>query len=240
MSETESLVVTRYGGPEVFQLKKESLREPAAGEVVVRVKAAGLNFADIFAREGLYGPGPKAPFVPGFEDAGEVEASESAKFPVGAKVIAVTRFGGYTRRVVAASARVFPVPDGWTFEEAAGFPAVYLTAWHGIANVARMRPGERLLVHSAAGGVGIAAGQIARALGLEAIGTVPGRSRRRRKPATRTSSTTRRATSRRACASSRRARASTSSSTRSAGASSRRAIACSATTVACSATGSRA
>ncbi|HZU98772.1 MAG TPA: zinc-binding dehydrogenase [Planctomycetota bacterium] len=160
----ESVVVTRFGGPEVLEVRSGPSPTPKPGEVLVRVRAVGLNFADIFAREGLYGPGPRAPFVPGFEVAGET--------PDGRRVIAVTRFGGYASEVVVEERRTYPLPDGWSFEEGAGFPAVALTAWHGIVNVARMRAGERLLVHSAAGGVGIAAGQIARALGIEAWGTV--------------------------------------------------------------------
>jgi NADPH:quinone reductase-like Zn-dependent oxidoreductase len=160
----QRVVVTRFGGPDVLALVEEPSPVPKAGEVLVRVHAAGLNFADIYAREGLYGPGPPAPFTPGFEVAGETTD--------GRRVIAGTRFGGYATEVVADARRVFPLLDGWSFEEGAAFIAVYLTAWHGIANVARMRPGERLLVHSAAGGVGIAAGQIARALGIEAYGTV--------------------------------------------------------------------
>ncbi len=160
----QRIVVTRFGGTGVLAVQEEPSPSPRSGEVLVRVKAAGLNFADIYAREGLYGPGPPAPFTPGFEVAGET--------PDGKKVIAVSRFGGYATEIVAEERRTWPLPEGWSFEEGAGFPAVYLTAWHGIVNVARMRKGERLLVHSAAGGVGVAAGQIARALGLEAVGTV--------------------------------------------------------------------
>jgi NADPH:quinone reductase-like Zn-dependent oxidoreductase len=160
----ERVVVPRFGGSSVLEVRTEPSPVPRQGEVLVKVKACGLNFADIYAREGLYGPGPPAPFTPGFEVAGET--------PDGRRVLAVTRFGGYASEVVAEERRLFPLPDGWSFEEGAAFPAVYLTAWHGIVNVARMRPGERVLVHSAAGGVGIAAGQIARSLGLEAIGTV--------------------------------------------------------------------
>lgn len=171
--ETESLVVTRFGGPEVFALRRQPVRAPGPGELTIRVRFAGLNFADIFAREGLYGPGPKAPFSPGFEVAGEVEAvGPDVRFAVGERVIGVTRFGGYTRRVTVSQQRAFSLPDGWSLEEGAAFPGVAITAWHGLANVARCRPGERVLVHSAAGGVGIAAGQIGRALGLEMLGTV--------------------------------------------------------------------
>jgi NADPH:quinone reductase-like Zn-dependent oxidoreductase len=172
MSKAERVVVTRFGGPHVLELREEDLPPLAKGQLLLRVRAAGVNFADIFAREGLYGPGPRAPFVPGFEVAGEVEAAGPDTPKPEGRVFAVSRFGGYSSRLVVQAARTYPIPRDWTFEEAAGFPGTYLTAWQGIANVARMRAGEKLLVHSAAGGVGIAAGQIARALEIEAIGTV--------------------------------------------------------------------
>jgi NADPH:quinone reductase-like Zn-dependent oxidoreductase len=170
VTETERMTIARSGGPEVLELRREPLPAPGPGDVVVRVRAAGLNFADIYAREGLYGPAPPPPFVPGFEVAGEVESGTG--WEPGARVFAVTRFGGYARRVVVRAERLFPVPAGWSFEEAAAFPAVYMTAFHGLANVARVRPGERVLVHSAAGGVGIAAGQLLQPLGVRGIGTV--------------------------------------------------------------------
>ncbi len=171
---TERLYVSRSGGPEVLELRREPIRPPGPGEVSVRVRAAGVNFADIFIRLGLYGPAPKPPLVPGFEAAGEVDGVGPGVTDLapGDRIVTVTRFGGYARRLVIEARRAFRLPEGWSFEEGAAFPAVYLTAWHGLANVARVRPRERVLVHSAAGGVGIAAGQLARPLGVEMIGTV--------------------------------------------------------------------
>src|SRR5688572_10723590 len=112
---TERVTITRSGGREVLALQRERLAPPGPGEVQIRVHAAGLNFADIYAREGLYGPAPRPPFAPGFEVAGEVEAvGAGASFSPGERVFAVTRFGGYARRIVARTDRVFPLPEGWS------------------------------------------------------------------------------------------------------------------------------
>src|SRR5436190_21511462 len=101
------VVVTRFGGPDVLEVREEPSPTPRTGEVLIRVKAVGLNFADIYAREGLYGPGPPAPFTPGFEVAGETLD--------GKKVIAVSRFGGYATEIVAEERRTRPRPEGWSF-----------------------------------------------------------------------------------------------------------------------------
>jgi NADPH:quinone reductase-like Zn-dependent oxidoreductase len=142
------------------------------GQVLVRVRAAGLNFADILARLGYYGGTPKPPFVPGLEVAGEVEqAPEVSEFNPGERVAALTMFGGYAEKVCVPAAQVFRIPAGMSFEEAAAIPVNYLTAYHSMFEMGNLRAGDRILIHAAAGGVGIAAVQLARARGLTIFGT---------------------------------------------------------------------
>jgi len=167
------IVIGRYGGPEVLEIRETSVAPPETGQVRVRVAAAGINFAEVFCRLGLYRHAPPAPFVPGFEFAGEVE-SVGEGVPsewLGRPVMGVTRFGGYQGAVVVDLERVRPLPEGWTLEEGAAFPAAALTAAYGLLEPGRLRRGERIVIHSAAGGVGSTAVQIAHAIGAEVIGT---------------------------------------------------------------------
>ncbi|MFQ5677010.1 MAG: alcohol dehydrogenase catalytic domain-containing protein, partial [bacterium] len=124
--------ITRFGLPEVLQIKEEVVGKIGPDEVLIRVRAIGLNFADIFERMGLYKAAPKAPFVPGFEVAGIVEqvGGEVRGLKEGQRVVAVTKFGGYKSRVKVHQAFAFPMPDEYSFEEAAGLPTTYLTAYH--------------------------------------------------------------------------------------------------------------
>jgi NADPH:quinone reductase-like Zn-dependent oxidoreductase len=140
--------------------------------VRIRVAAAGLNFADLMARQGLYPDAPKPPCVVGYEVAGVVDAvGEGAAGPrVGDRVIALTRFGGHSDVVVVPTGQVFPLPAAWSFEEGAALPVTYLTAHHMLDRVAAARTGETVLVHAAAGGVGIAVAELGRILGLRIIG----------------------------------------------------------------------
>jgi NADPH:quinone reductase-like Zn-dependent oxidoreductase len=142
------------------------------GTVRIRVRAAGINFSDLLARQGLYPGAPKPPMVVGYEVAGVIDAvgSDANAPPVGSKVIALTRFGGQSSLVVVPAANVFPLPSEWSFEEGAAFPVVYLTAHHILTRVAAARRGETVLVHSAAGGVGLAVAELSRIFGLRVIG----------------------------------------------------------------------
>lgn len=155
--------IKKFGPPEVLQLKEETLPAPGPSEVLISVKAVGLNFADIFERLGLYAAAPKAPFVPGFEVAGLIEevGQDVAELKVGQRVFAITHFGGYKSRLIANQNFVRPLPADFSFVEGAAFPTTYLTAYHGMINLGHLRKGERVLIHAAAGGVGTAAVQIA-------------------------------------------------------------------------------
>jgi NADPH:quinone reductase-like Zn-dependent oxidoreductase len=174
------VVITQVGGPEVLTVEEFDPPPPERDEIAVAVRAAGLNFADVFCRLGLYAAAPPLPFTPGFELAGEVEAIGDGvtRFRPGDRVLAVTRFGGYSSRANVPAALARPLPSGWSFEEGAAFPAVFLTAWHGLVTVGRLAAGETVVVQSAAGGVGTAACQIGRALGARVLGTVGSEAKR--------------------------------------------------------------
>ncbi len=142
------------------------------GTVRIRVRAAGINFSDLLARQGLYPDAPKPPCAVGYEVAGEVDAvgtGVTGRRP-GDRVLAMTRFGGQSELVVVPADRVFPLPAGWSLEQGAAFPVVYLTAHHMLARAAAVRRGETVLVHAAAGGVGLAVAELGRILGLRVLG----------------------------------------------------------------------
>ncbi len=166
-------VVTRKGGPDVLEIREMPALEPGQGQVRVRVKAIGLNFADVLMRLGVYTGTPAAPFIPGLEFAGIIEkvgdGVETCR--VGESVMAVTRFGSHAEFVTLDARRVIRLPAQMSFEEGAAFPVNYLSAHCGLVHLGRARPGERLLLHAAAGGVGIAAIQLARHIGVEIFGT---------------------------------------------------------------------
>ena len=168
----KQLVIPRYGPPEVLAVRDAPDPPVTPGAVRIRVQAAGVNFSDLVARQGLYPDAPKPPCVVGYEVAGIVDAvGDGVVTPrPGDRVIALTRFGGQSELVVAPAASTFPLPDGWSFEEGAALPVVYLTAHHMLVRVAAARPGETVLVHSAAGGVGLAVAELGRILGLRVIG----------------------------------------------------------------------
>jgi NADPH:quinone reductase-like Zn-dependent oxidoreductase len=174
-----AVVITRHGGPEVLQVQDRPEPEaPGPGEVAVDVHAAGVNFADTMARVGFYPEAPKPPMVVGYEVAGVVTAVGAGvdDVGVGQRVLAGTRFGGYAERVVVGARDVVPLADRLTFEQGAAIPVNYATAWAGLVRYGSLQPGERVLLHAAAGGVGIAATQIARAVGAEVHGTAsPGK-----------------------------------------------------------------
>jgi NADPH:quinone reductase-like Zn-dependent oxidoreductase len=166
-----ALVITKHGPPEVLKVEERPDPEPGPGQVRIRTRAAGINFADLLARTGMYPDAPKPPCVVGYEVAGEVDAvGEGVDSPaVGDRVTGGCRFGGYAERVVTDAGNVVPIPDGWSFEQGAAVPVVYATAYAGLIRYGSLAPGERVLIHAAAGGVGIAATQIAKLAGAGEI-----------------------------------------------------------------------
>lgn len=169
----KAIVVTRYGAPDVLKLQERPDPAPATGEVVVRVHAAGINFADILMRLGYYSGVPKAPFIPGLEAAGVIEAvGEDVTQPRAGERVVVLRPGGcYAERVVVPAAQAIPIPAAMSFEEAAALPVNYLTVYQALHHMTTLRAGERLLIHAVAGGVGLAAIQLAKLIGAEIFGT---------------------------------------------------------------------
>ncbi len=224
--------ITKTGGPDVLEVRQGPDPRPGPGEVRIRVAAAGLNFAEVMARQGLYPDAPKPPCVVGYEVAGVIDAlgpgvgggSEvSAMLPIspvspagnrpawagpswsgfaphaagegpgpagtpatgadpapdgqfvprlGGRVVALVKFGGHAEAVCVPADQVLPIPHGMSFEVAAAVPVNYVTAYHMLFRVAGIRPGERILVHAAAGGVGIAALQLCRTVdGVTTFGT---------------------------------------------------------------------
>ena len=166
-------MITEHGPPEVLRIQERPDPQPRPGEVRIAVRAAGINFADLLARLGLYPDAPKPPCVVGYEVAGTVESLGTGVEGVelGARVMAPSKFGGYAEFVVAKASDLVALPDDWSFEEGAALPVVYATAYAGIVRYGSVRAGERVLVQAAAGGVGIAATQIAKHFGAEVFGT---------------------------------------------------------------------
>lgn len=167
------VVISRFGAPDVLETREMPDPFPGEGDVRIRVRAAGINFADILARLGLYPDAPKPPMVVGYEVAGRIDAVGRAVvgFAEGDRVVALTRFGGYADTVVVPSTQVFHFPDELSDSEAAAIPVNYLTASLALYRMAALAPGETVLVHNAGGGVGIAAIQLARLRRATVIGT---------------------------------------------------------------------
>ncbi len=168
-----AVVLTGIGGPDV--LRVEERPDPPVGprDVRIAVRAAGINFADLLARVGLYPDAPATPCVLGYEAAGEVESVGKgvSTHAIGDRVMAPTRFGGHAELVVVPAEQALPLPDRITFEQGAAFPVSYGTAHAALVIMGGLREGDRVLVHGAAGGVGIAATQICRNAGAEVFGT---------------------------------------------------------------------
>ncbi len=167
------IVISKAGLPEVLTIREASEPAPGPGEVRIRVRASGVNFADIMARMGLYPDAPPIPCVVGYEVAGEIDAlGEGVQgIELGEPVLALTRFCGYSEAVVVPAEQIAAIPEGLSFEKAAAIPVNYLTAWLMLVRLGALRKGDRVLVHAAAGGVGQAALQICLAHGAEVIGT---------------------------------------------------------------------
>ena len=165
--------IEKFGAPEVLKVKEAPDPTPAAGEIRVRVEASGVNFADIMGRLGIYPDLPPIPVVPGYEVAGRVDAVGAGVDAawVGRDVIAMTRFGGYADVVCAPQGQVFARPEGMSAFDGAALPVNYITAWQLVVAMGGLKKGETILVHSAGGGVGIAATQLAKHIGATVIGT---------------------------------------------------------------------
>lgn len=172
-----SIWITKWGGPEVLEVRETPTPEPGPGEVRVVAAACGLNFAEITARMGLYPDAPKAPLVVGYEGAGHVDAVGSGVSGVkeGDRVLYLSQFKGHASHVVVPEGQVSRIPDAMSFEQAAALPVNYVTAYHMLFEVARVRSGDSVLIHAAAGGVGTAVLQLCGTIGgITTYGTASG------------------------------------------------------------------
>lgn len=169
----QQIWIPRHGDPDVLELREAPDPVPGPGQVRVRVHAAGVNFADVMARMGLYPDAPKLPCVVGYEVAGTVDevGAGVSGLAAGDRVLAPTRFKGYTELVVVPEAQAAALPPGLSFEEGAALPVNYLTAILMLEVLGNVRAGDRVLIHGAGGGVGLAAVQLCRIYGAEIIGT---------------------------------------------------------------------
>ncbi len=169
----KAIVISKSGPPEALKFTEVPEPEVRAKDVLIRVKAAGINFADLFARQGLYPDAPKPPFTPGLEVSGTIEkvGVEVRELEEGRRVMAMLRSGGYAEKARVAASQAVPIPDSMDFQQAAALPINYLTAYHMLVYMGNVRRGERVLIHAAAGGVGIAAIQLCKNAGAEIYGT---------------------------------------------------------------------
>ena len=167
------VVIPRHGPPDVLEVRQAAEPVPGEGEVRIRVRAAGINFADVLARLGLYPDAPRPPCVVGYEVAGHIDGigASVTGFHEGDRVLALTRFGGYADVVAVPAGQVFHFPDSLSDAEAAAVPVNYLTAALALYRMAALAPGETVVIHNAGGGVGIAATQLARLRRATVIGT---------------------------------------------------------------------
>jgi putative PIG3 family NAD(P)H quinone oxidoreductase len=170
----QAVVITKFGGPEVLSIQEAPTPQPEAGQVLVRVHATALNRADLLQRQGKY-PAPKGVVqnIPGLEFAGEVaELGQGATYwEKGDRVFGLTPGGAHAEYVVVEEGRLAAIPGGMDWVTAAAIPEVFITAYDSMISQAKMRPGEKVLIHAVGSGVGIAAVQLARAFGGVPYGT---------------------------------------------------------------------
>jgi NADPH:quinone reductase len=169
-----AIVITQPGGPEVLQVDERPIPVPGPEEVLVKVQAAGLNRPDIIQRQGRYPAPPGVPAdIPGLEIAGMIvsRGKEVTGFQDGEAICALIGGGGYAQYALADHRHCLPVPNGWTFEEAASLPETIFTVWHNVFQRGKLKTGEDFLVHGGSSGIGITAIQLARAQGARVFAT---------------------------------------------------------------------
>ena len=169
----KAYVLTRHGPPSVLRVSEVPAPTPGPGEVRVRLRAIGVNFAEVLSRKGLYGWAPKRPYIPGMEGAGEIEALGSGVTGrrIGEPVIVGAQHGCYAEQITVPAHQALPAIPEFTLHENAAFAVNYVTAWVSLMEMARLRPTDAVLVQAAAGGVGTAAVQLAKAFGCTVYGT---------------------------------------------------------------------
>ncbi|MVA96387.1 zinc-binding dehydrogenase [Nitratireductor sp. CAU 1489] len=168
-----AIAITEPGGPMVLKPEKRAVPRPAAGEILIRVRAAGVNRPDILQRKGAYPPPPGASDLPGLEVAGEVVAlgEGATRWSAGDPICALAPGGGYAQYCVVPASNALPVPHGFTLTEAAALPETFFTVWHNVFERGGLKGGERFLVHGGSSGIGTTAIQLASAFGAYVITT---------------------------------------------------------------------
>jgi len=165
--------ISKYGGPEVMEIKEGQIPAPGKGEVLIKVHAAGVNRPDVMQRQGLYPPPPGASPILGLEVSGEITATgkDVSAWSVSDRVCALTNGGGYSEYVAVPAGQCLPVPTGLPVEEAAALPETFFTVWANVFDRARLKPGETFLVHGGSSGIGTTAIQLAKSMGAKAFAT---------------------------------------------------------------------
>ena len=167
----KAVIVTKHGDPDKMEIQDVSMPTPGPNEICIKVSKAGINFADILSRMGLYPGAPTPPFTPGMEVSGTIHelGPDVEGFEVGDRVVGSGTNGGYAEYTVSNCKGVFKIPKEVSFEVAASFPAVYLTSYLMIIHPGDLQPGESILIHGAAGGVGLASIELAKIAGAKTI-----------------------------------------------------------------------
>ena len=167
------IAATAPGAPEVLQPQSRDVPEPGDTQILIRVRAAGVNRPDVMQRQGKYPPPAGAPDFPGLEVAGEVASTGSkvSRWKVGDKVCALVPGGGYAEYCLADESNALPVPKGFSFVEAAALPETFFTVWHNVFERGRLQAGETMLIHGGSSGIGTTAIMLAKAFGAKAIAT---------------------------------------------------------------------
>jgi NADPH2:quinone reductase len=168
-----AIAIRKPGGPEVLEPEQRPVPAPGAGEILIKVAAAGVNRPDVMQRKGLYPPPPGASDIPGLEIAGTVAAlgPQATRWKVGDRVMALVSGGGYAEYCVAHESHALAIPDGLTFAEAAAIPETFLTVWHNTFERGGLKSGETLLIHGGTSGIGTVAIHLAKAFGARVITT---------------------------------------------------------------------
>ena len=176
----KSFRISKAGSLNNIRLVEEKLREPEENEVTIEVKAIGLNFADLFAIQGLYSATPKGSFIPGLEYSGIVtkKGKNVQEFEIGSRVMGAIKFGAYTTHLNIDPRYIIKLPEDWSFEEGASFIVQSLTAYYSLVELGNIKQDYTVLIHSAAGGVGIYANRIAKIYNAFTIGTIGSESKR--------------------------------------------------------------
>lgn len=172
-SRMTAIAIKAPGGPEVLVPEERAVPTPAATEVLVRVRAAGVNRPDVMQRKGQYPPPPGAPDIPGLEIAGEVVAvgDNVKRWKIGDKVCALVSGGGYAEYCVTDEATALAVPKGFSFTDAAALPETFMTVWHNVFERGALKPGESVLIHGGSSGIGTTAIMLAKQFGAKVIVT---------------------------------------------------------------------